>query len=258
MKLSGKQLENLAKALSDAFPDRTSLEQMLLFKLNRSLNEITGDCNLATVVFELIKEANARGWVLDLVKAARQENPGNYLLEAIASELLNPTNVEEYNTPTRPNLQPPSHTPRSNKWMRISAFATLAGGFALFLFININSRTTLEIIKPAKNSDVERVVDFTGTYNNLPENSSIQLYVYAPSAKKYYCHPATSKNNGNWSVNNVNIGTNGSTDSKRTYEVSVLVLDETKTALQACPVYSEVSTLPSNPVTKDTIFVTRR
>ncbi|BAZ22892.1 GUN4 domain-containing protein [Kalymmatonema gypsitolerans NIES-4073] len=97
MKFSGKQLETLEKALIDAFPDRASLERMLLYKLDKNLNQVAGDRDLATVVFNLIKAANAEGWIKNLVCEASQYNSGNILLQAIATELLtnNPTTTPD-------------------------------------------------------------------------------------------------------------------------------------------------------------------
>ncbi len=103
MKLSGKQLENLEKALIDAFPDKGSLERMLWYRLDKNLNQVTGDRDLATVVFNLIKAANAEGWIKDLVCEASQYNPRNLLLQAIATELLadNPTPSTSNNIKTQ-------------------------------------------------------------------------------------------------------------------------------------------------------------
>ncbi|MUG92504.1 CHAT domain-containing protein [Scytonema sp. UIC 10036] len=90
MNLTGQQRKRLRDALISAFPDRSSLEQLLDFELNKKLNQITQDTNLQTVVFQLIQRAEAEGWVVDLIRAARKENPGNSELQAIARELLSP------------------------------------------------------------------------------------------------------------------------------------------------------------------------
>ena len=84
MRLSGEQREKLHDALIDAFRDKSSLEQMLSFQLNKRLYEITSETNLREIVFKLIKKAEAQNWVKDLVDAALRENPGNPKLKGIA------------------------------------------------------------------------------------------------------------------------------------------------------------------------------
>ncbi|MEB3219210.1 MAG: effector-associated domain EAD1-containing protein [Nostocales cyanobacterium 94392] len=61
IKLSGRQIEKLQDALIDAFPSKSSLERMLLFKLDRNIHEVAGGNNLENVVFDLIKQANSQG-----------------------------------------------------------------------------------------------------------------------------------------------------------------------------------------------------
>ncbi|GAB1543665.1 hypothetical protein NUACC21_63410 [Scytonema sp. NUACC21] len=89
MKLSGQQRRKLLSALISAFPNRSSLEQLLDFELDKKLNKITQDNNLQTIVYQLIETAQAQGWLLELVRAARKENPENSELTAIALELSN-------------------------------------------------------------------------------------------------------------------------------------------------------------------------
>jgi len=87
---SRQQLKQLQLALINAFPSKSSLEQLLYFELEKNLNEITKDSNLQDIVFNLIQTAETQGWLVDLVRAARKENPGNSQLEVIAGELLSP------------------------------------------------------------------------------------------------------------------------------------------------------------------------
>ncbi len=89
MHLSGRQRKELQEALVSAFPNKTDLEQMLSFELEKDLNYITGGDNLKEIMFQLIKKAVSEEWVKDLVRAARKTNPGNSKLQAIAQELLN-------------------------------------------------------------------------------------------------------------------------------------------------------------------------
>ncbi|NEO43364.1 MAG: NACHT domain-containing protein [Moorea sp. SIO4A3] len=77
MGLSGEQRKILQKALTDAFPNKSLLEQMVSFKLNDNLNTIAGGDNLNEIVFNLIQTAEAEGWVDKLIYAARRANPGS-------------------------------------------------------------------------------------------------------------------------------------------------------------------------------------
>jgi hypothetical protein len=83
-----QQRLKLRDALISAFPERSSLDMLLYFKLDKNLSQITPDSNLETVIFKLIQTAEAEEWLLDLVSAARENNPGNSQLKAIANELL--------------------------------------------------------------------------------------------------------------------------------------------------------------------------
>ncbi len=93
MNLSGEQYEKLQEALIDAFPNKSSLEQMLLFKLDKNLTEIVEDSNLKVIVFRLIQQAKSEGWLKKLVDAAHISNPGNPRLKAIAQELAKESNT---------------------------------------------------------------------------------------------------------------------------------------------------------------------
>ncbi len=84
MDLSGQQRKKLQEAFIDAFPDKLSLEQMLLFGLDKHLDAIVEGGSLEKIVFNLIKTALAQGWIVDLIRTARKENPGNSKLSAIA------------------------------------------------------------------------------------------------------------------------------------------------------------------------------
>jgi hypothetical protein len=88
MSLSGQQRQQLQSALIDAFPNMASLEQMLAFGLEKNLRAIAGEGSLQEIVFKLIQTADSQGWLLELVRAARQLNPGNQVLFKIAIELL--------------------------------------------------------------------------------------------------------------------------------------------------------------------------
>ncbi|MEM7617462.1 MAG: effector-associated domain EAD1-containing protein [Pseudomonadota bacterium] len=87
MNLSGQQRKQLTEALLDAFPERSSLEQMLSFELDINIDTIAGS-SLQDIVFKLIKKLKSENCIEDLINAARNSNPGNTKLKDIAEELL--------------------------------------------------------------------------------------------------------------------------------------------------------------------------
>jgi len=101
-----QQYKKLRDALISAFPEKSRLEQMLYFQLGRNLNEITRDSDLQDITFKLIQVAEAEGWLLDLVSAARKENPRNSQLEVIASTLLSPSTTSASTSAPTAQSQP--------------------------------------------------------------------------------------------------------------------------------------------------------
>ncbi|MUG91477.1 hypothetical protein F7734_02825 [Scytonema sp. UIC 10036] len=88
MNLSGQQRKKLQEALINAFPKKSSIEQLLSFELDKNLDEIIEDSNLNDIVFNLIRIAEAQGWVKKLILAACKLTPENLLLKSVAEELL--------------------------------------------------------------------------------------------------------------------------------------------------------------------------
>jgi hypothetical protein len=84
--LTGSQASQLSEALRDAFlPD--ALDELMFFALNRRREDITMAANYRAQVFQLIRSADAGGWIPDLIVAAREARPRNADLQAIAAEL---------------------------------------------------------------------------------------------------------------------------------------------------------------------------
>lgn len=79
MKLTGQQYQQLSEALRAAFPLRR-LREMLRFKLEKELDDISLADDYQGIVFDLIRTAEAEGWTDRLILAARETNPGNALL----------------------------------------------------------------------------------------------------------------------------------------------------------------------------------
>ncbi len=86
MKLDGAEFEEFKNALQDAYPSRSDLEQMLRYRLNRSLSVIGS--NLGEIIFRLIQEAEAEGWTEQLVVEAYNYNPDNELLRQFYQKYL--------------------------------------------------------------------------------------------------------------------------------------------------------------------------
>lgn len=100
VKLSGKHLQKLHEALIDAFPTESSLAQMLHSNLGKSLNAIIKGQSLSDIVFQIIRLADAEGWLSDLIIAAISEKTvrGNFhhIFVEILEEatLLEPIRIE--------------------------------------------------------------------------------------------------------------------------------------------------------------------
>jgi GTPase SAR1 family protein len=86
--LRPEQRQKLQLALLDAFRDKSSLQQMFSFKLDKNLDTIAEGASLKDIVFNVIQTAEAEGWIENLVRAARQSNNGNLNLKIIAEELF--------------------------------------------------------------------------------------------------------------------------------------------------------------------------
>jgi len=86
------------EVLLDAFPDFDSLNRMLHYKLDESLEQIVGhNDNYKQAVFKLIKWFEVRGQLPELLTAAVRENPGNLKMQVFYQQMLETTSVEEYN-----------------------------------------------------------------------------------------------------------------------------------------------------------------
>ncbi len=81
--LSGPQLGELRNALLQAFPDRSSLAQMVHVGIDLRLDEVAANSNLRNAVYDLLVHANAQGLIRQLFDAARIEAPGNPELLAL-------------------------------------------------------------------------------------------------------------------------------------------------------------------------------
>jgi hypothetical protein len=74
--LTRSQLEEFKEALMDAFRSEDDLKMMLKFELDWLLDKIAGGYN-SDIVFNLIKYAEARGQITELLEAAKRIKPDN-------------------------------------------------------------------------------------------------------------------------------------------------------------------------------------
>ena len=90
--LSPKEEERLEKALLSAFPSCGELERMLQHKMSVNLNEIVReDLDLTTTAHKLVRWAISQGRIVELIKSARKQNPGNPELKAFYQDFVGPT-----------------------------------------------------------------------------------------------------------------------------------------------------------------------
>jgi hypothetical protein len=76
MYFNGQQIKALVEALSRAFnPGR--FDQLLLGRLNKVRVNITLKGDYIGILYDVVETANAEGWTLDLLSAARASNPRN-------------------------------------------------------------------------------------------------------------------------------------------------------------------------------------
>lgn len=85
--LSGKLSKRLNEALDDAFDSPEALDEFLFEMLGKRLHNVSADKDLQIRRFQLIRKADAQGWVLDLIAAAGQARPKNAALREVAAEV---------------------------------------------------------------------------------------------------------------------------------------------------------------------------
>ncbi len=118
-KIDGSLREKISEALRNAFTKRR-LEQMLDFRLDKRLDEVTSDGTLIEIVYELIKISEAEGWLPNLVLAAREFVPNNLLLFEIAQIFQ-----LAVKTPSEPDLEKIIN--QSNSFLDVNTWRTQLG-----------------------------------------------------------------------------------------------------------------------------------
>lgn len=222
MRLSKQQRKILQEALIDAFPNTASLEQMLSFQLNQNLRAIAGEGSLQEIVFKLIQAAESQGWVEELVRAARDSNPGNKNLQIIAQELLmgstviSPTQQQKnrrglvvpifvavigvistitvwINKPQLPPTTPPSPSPSNKPSSTTSDNQPPPVATPIFKTPETSpskassqtSRTAIPTVSEPLNSTVNPVPDTWPYFKNCPFKNANTYHVIVDSSPDY-------------------------------------------------------------------------
>lgn len=106
MKLVGVQRKQLQLALLSAYYRWESLEQLLYFELDMSLEQITPRGPLTDVVTNVLRWADSNGRLEELVEKGYRANPGNPELRSFALELaLTPASAVTPASPLRRELE---------------------------------------------------------------------------------------------------------------------------------------------------------
>lgn len=90
MNLSRKEQKRLHEALLSAFPDESSLRQMVVLNFDKQANALIGGNNLSDKIFSLIEWAESRGKTKALLKAVQTANPDNPKLRKFLARQQNP------------------------------------------------------------------------------------------------------------------------------------------------------------------------
>lgn len=105
MTLNIYQRKQLKVAFLDAFPTQPKLRMFLKEEFDKNLDELTLGDDLQEIVFDLIQDAEAKGWETKLISAACNYNPGNPKLSAFADELKLYTIVQVLESAPKYKLQ---------------------------------------------------------------------------------------------------------------------------------------------------------
>ncbi|WP_030275132.1 effector-associated domain EAD1-containing protein [Streptomyces sp. NRRL B-24484] len=127
MTMPGAQMREAVAALLDAFT-LAGFDQMLRFHLDRRREEISLGGNLRTVAFEVLDTADRQGWAPALVAGAREANPTNPQLSAVAERWrIGPVQPEQRDTLERLLADRPGYLDPSDWRRRLGALEGRVG-----------------------------------------------------------------------------------------------------------------------------------
>ncbi len=91
----------------------------------------------------------------------------------------------------------------------------------------VNPRCPLEaiIVNPPNGGTVPRTVEFNGTFKSLPKGSTMWIYIYAPTERKFYFSQVDNINDRakTWKLECVVIGELG--DTGKTFKTGIFIAD---------------------------------
>lgn len=135
MSLNGEQQGRIVYALLDAFPERGALQQLVMFKLDKDLNQIASGQTYSDIVYSLVRWAVAHGCVERLLVAASHEVPGNRVLESVVREFYHQSNSALLPLPSR-SLNPfyggRGLQPKKGLWVWMGSIASIAALYAIY------------------------------------------------------------------------------------------------------------------------------
>jgi len=96
--------------------------------------------------------------------------------------------------------------------------------------IQKSSAPILIITLPAENSTVERIINISGTHENIPENTGMWLFVYASEGDRalYINEIPYVSDSGTWEIQNVAVGTETSIGA--VFQIGVFITNSETTA----------------------------
>ena len=103
-KLDNISLKQIQGALLDAFSTSDQLRQLVRLELDKNLEEITGEDNLRSQVFELALWAERTDCIPALVAGALAQNPSNAALQELANRLAAARQAQRLAEPADPDL----------------------------------------------------------------------------------------------------------------------------------------------------------
>jgi hypothetical protein len=109
-----------AAALCDAFPSVNKLEVLMMSRLNRDFDHFTSrSLSLYDNALDITKKATTGGWAIDLLEAARAEQPDNPMLRAFWESLPEASDAAAAAPPPPDDRRPSLVCGRSDQWNEV-------------------------------------------------------------------------------------------------------------------------------------------
>jgi len=164
MTLQGTDVEKLANAMSQAYPNKHDLEMMVTYRLDQFLDAIAGGETTTYIIFNLIKWADRNGKIRDLLSAISEDIPHNLGLQKVINNLL--ITVDWI------NLLNDSY---------LTLFNTLIDQVKLHGFDSTKSKKIIEVFQ-----SISRCLQNEDPLNQVLETSRDRFRNIDPSMEKYF------------------------------------------------------------------------